>query len=97
MKHKHIPLGNGHITWTGEDKPTEDVIKAFEEIAELALSLPLVNCQRKQLKEKKVDYFGLWLKENKIQPVDGRWFRYKGEVIDFILIYKAFSMEKANL
>ena len=36
-KHKHIPFGNGHITWTGDKDPTEDELKAFESMRKLVL------------------------------------------------------------
>lgn len=30
MAHKHIKFHEGHITWTGKDKPSEAIMEAFE-------------------------------------------------------------------
>ena len=31
-KHKHIPLGNGHITWLTETMPTDKKLQSFKEM-----------------------------------------------------------------
>jgi cytochrome oxidase Cu insertion factor (SCO1/SenC/PrrC family) len=35
MKHKHIKFHEGHITWTGKEKPTDEIMKAFEDMYEI--------------------------------------------------------------
>jgi len=31
--HTHIPLENGHITWTGKELPSNKVMQAFSQMA----------------------------------------------------------------
>lgn len=35
--HKHIPFKFGTITWTADHKPSDELIKAFENMAQLVL------------------------------------------------------------
>jgi len=34
MEHKHITFHEGHITWHGEEKPSEAIMEAFEKMYE---------------------------------------------------------------
>ena len=34
MEHKHIKFHEGHITWTGKNKPSEEIMEAFEALYE---------------------------------------------------------------
>jgi hypothetical protein len=32
MKHRHIEFHDGHITWTGKEAPSKEVMEAFEDL-----------------------------------------------------------------
>lgn len=48
MEHKHIKFHEGHITWTGKEKPSEELMEAFEAMYEFIKSHEeqILNLQR---------------------------------------------------
>ena len=36
-KHKHIPFKHGHITWTGDGHPSEEMMQVFNEMGKMAI------------------------------------------------------------
>jgi hypothetical protein len=38
MEHKHIKFHEGHITWLGDEKPSEAVMEAFEVMYQFILN-----------------------------------------------------------
>lgn len=50
-KHRHIPMGNGHITWHGKADPTQEQLDAFQKMHDIALNMHFVVGQSEQLCE----------------------------------------------